>query len=260
MRLWDTFMFRDELDMLECRLVQFEQYPVYKHVLVEAPVDHRGHPKPLVYMENRERFAPWANQIVHVVASELADIGGDTREAAWQREGAQRDAIGRGLQDADSSDVLILADLDEIPNAYAIEAALAPWQGLFVFEMMCCIFAVDWVWDQLRTSGVARVEDVTSFMQARREIWSGRPLPGSGHHLTWLGGVPGVQAKLDSTPHTEDVANIAATLVDEAFYRQGANPFGRHGYAGPLHPVDVDASWPKWIYERKCPPGWFRPR
>lgn len=253
MKLFDTFMFRDELDMLECRLVQFERYPVYKHVLVEAPVDHQGHPKPLVYAENKERFAPWADQIVHVVADELADMEG---AAPWNRESAQREAIGRGLTDADSDDRLILADVDEIPNATAIAAALAGQHG--VFEMTCCIFAVDWVWDELRTSCVTRVGDVPTFTQARRE--GGTTIPGCGHHLTWLGGVPGVQAKLDSTPHTEAIGKIAATLVNEAFYREGANPFGDYGYAGPLHPVDVDESWPAWVYERRCPPGWFRPR
>jgi hypothetical protein len=259
MRIWDTFMFRDELDMLECRLRQFEQYPVYRHVLVEAPVNHRGQPKPLVYAENKERFAPWADQIVHVVADNLAEIGGNTREAAWAREGAQRDAIGSGLDSADPGDALILADVDEIPNATAIQSLLGGWQG--VFEMTCCIFAVDWVWDQLKTSPVTRVETVTSFADARRGIWNYGPvLPGSGHHLSWMGGVPGVQAKLDSTAHTEAVDEIAATLEGEAFYRHGANPFGRYGYSGPLHPVDVDETWPKWVYERQCPAGWFRPR
>ena len=45
-------MFRDELDMLECRLRELEDV-VYRHVLVEAPVTHRGDPKPLYYAENR---------------------------------------------------------------------------------------------------------------------------------------------------------------------------------------------------------------
>lgn len=260
MRIWDTFLFRDELDMLECRLRQFERYPVYRHVLVEAPFNHRGQPKPLVYAENKERFAPWADQIVHVVADGLADIGGGTRDAAWAREGAQRDAIGRGLDGADPDDVLLLADVDEIPNTAAIQSVLGGWQG--VLEMTCCMFAVDWVWDQLKTTPVTRAGSVTSFMDARRDIWNFGPvLPGSGYHLSWLGGTPGVREKLDCTPHTECVDAIAATLEDDAGYRQGANPFGLfYGYSGPLHPVDVDETWPAWVYERKCPANWFRPR
>lgn len=259
MRIWDTFLFRDELDMLECRLRQFDQYPVYKHVLVEAPVDHQGHPKSLVYAENKERFAPWADQIIHVVADELAEVAGDTRDAAWAREGAQREAIGRGLADAVPEDQLILADVDEIPNAGAIAAVQGGWSG--VFEMTCCLFAVDWVWNQLRTSPVARVAGVTSFMQARRGIWNSGPvLTGCGHHLTWLGGEPGVRAKLAVTPHTEVIQETTASLADGVFYRQGINLFDKFGLAGPLHPVDVDESWPKWVYERRCPPGWFRPR
>jgi hypothetical protein len=260
-RLWDTFLFRDELDMLECRLVQFERYPVYRHVLVEAPVDHRGHPKPLHYAENRERFAPWADQIVHVVADELADMGApsDVREQAWQREAAQREAIGRGLDGTVPDDQVILADVDEIPNASAITAVMNGWAG--VMEMTCCIFAVDWVWDRLKTSPVARVGAVSSFTQSRRGIWSSGPVrPDSGHHLTWLGGADAVRVKLAGTCHTEDVEEIAATLPGDVFFREGANPFGKHGYQGPLNPVDVDETWPRWVWERRCPPNWFRPR
>lgn len=262
-RIWDTFMFRDELDILECRLVQFEKYPVYRHVLVEAPVDHRGHPKPLVYMENRERFAPWRDKIIHVVADGLADMGvvSDAREAAWEREGAQRNAIGIALDGADPDDRLILADVDEIPNAAAIQAVLNGQTGI-VFEMACCIFAVDWLWQQLKTSPVVRAGDAgSSLMRARRATWNdGQVIPDCGHHLTWMGGAAAVRAKLAGTCHTEAVSDVIAVLEGDAFYREGANPFGIFGYNGPLHPVDVDETWPEWVYQRRCPPGWFRPR
>lgn len=264
MRIFDTFLFRDELDILECRLIQFDQYPVYRHVLVEAPVDHRGHPKPLVYAENKERFAPWADRIIHVVADELAQMGGpsEDRDTAWAREAAQREAIGRGLTDANPDDRLILADVDEIPNAAAIQHVQEGETG--VFDMVFCLFAVDWVWDNLRTSVTTCVGDVTSFKQARREIWGNGPVfPDCGYHLSWLGGLPGVQAKLAATCHTEVVAGTVAALGDGAFYRDGVNLFDSYVPSlrtGSLLPVDVDERWPKWVYERLCPPEWFRPR
>jgi hypothetical protein len=259
-KIFDTFLFRDELDMLECRLRQFDQYPVYRHVLVEAPVDHRGHPKPLFYAENKERFAPWADQIVHVVADELTTLGppSDVREQAWLREAAQREAIGRGLAAADSDDQLIFADVDEIPNATAIAAVQDGWTG--VFQMTCCLFAVDWVWDQLTTSSVTRAGSVTSFALARRQV-GGPVLADAGHHLTWLGDAASMQRKLAATCHVEVIEETMAALAEDTCYRQGVNPFDQYGLAGrQLHPVDVDMSWPKWVHDRRCPPGWFRPR
>ena len=262
MRLWDTFLFRDELDMLECRLVQFEGYPVYRHVLVEAPVDHRGHPKPLHYAENRERFAPWADQIVHVVADELAGMGApsDVREHAWQRESAQRQAVSRGMDGAEPGDQVILADVDEIPNAAAITAVMSGWAG--VMEMTHCMFAVDWSWGQLKTSPVTRAGAISSFGQARREIWgNGTVLPRSGHHLTWLGDQAALRAKLDATCHVEVIRETLQSLDSNVYYREGVNPFARYGLPGfQLQPVDVNENWPRWVWERRCPPHWFRPR
>jgi hypothetical protein len=35
---------------------------------------------------------------------------------------------------------------------------------------------------------------------------------------------------------------------------------GLHVDGTKMLPVDVDATWPRWVYERRCPANWFRPR
>lgn len=252
MRIWDTFLFRDELDLLECRLVQMENWPVWRHVLVESPLDHRGRPKPLHYYNNRERFAPWKERIVHVVADLPVDAD------PMDREAAQRDAIAGGMGDAEPGDWVILADVDEIPSGTVLGAINARQPGVLI--MVCCIFAVDWLWGlPLGTSVITPYEAITSFSAARRG-GGGIPIVGAGHHLTWLGGQPGIAAKTDSHCHVECNADLVAGNADNRFYRLGKNPFGRFGYSGDLIPVDVDETWPRWVWERRCPPGWFRPR
>jgi beta-1,4-mannosyl-glycoprotein beta-1,4-N-acetylglucosaminyltransferase len=257
MKIWDSFLFRDELDILECRLVQMEDWPVWRHVLVEARVDHQGHPKRLVYAENKERFAPWEDRIVHVVADELPAM---TAAGPMEREAAQREAIRGGLDGASADDMLIVADVDEIPNDVALDVVKQGRTG--VLEMTCCMFAVDWLWGlPLRTSPLTRVGDVQSFRAARRDGWnSGVVHPGAGHHLTWLGGTQGIAEKMNAHCHTECNADIAEGNADGSLYAEGANPFGRFGYHGNLLPVDVDETWPRWVRERRCPAGWFRPR
>lgn len=182
MRIFDTFLFRDELDLLECRLVQMENWPVYRHVLVESPLDHQGHPKPLYFYDNRERFAPWADRITHVIA-----------------------------------------DLPERADPMS------------------------------RTSG--------QLSTARRDGWSAGPeIHDAGHHLTWLGGQEGIAAKMAAHCHVECNEDLARGNAGDVFYQQGQNPFGKFGYTEWMKPVDVDETWPRWVYERRCPPGWFRPR
>ena len=158
---------------------------------------------------------------------------------------------------------MILADVDEIPSWAAFEAISAGQQG--ALEMVTCIFAVDWVWGPMSTSAVLSVEAARahgSLSAARRKTWlSGPSISRGGHHLTWLGGADRVRSKLGSHCHTELNAATEAALDDGAFLNRGVNPFRFGGSPGDtLLPVDVDDTWPRWVAERRCPPGWFRPR
>src|SRR5258708_4651099 len=108
-------MFRDELDLLECRLIELED-AVYRHVLVESPLTYTGLPKPLYYAENRERFTPWQDKIIHVIA----DISDQTSNPG--RENAQRNAAWRGLAEYGEKDILIHGDADEIPHPSTIQS------------------------------------------------------------------------------------------------------------------------------------------
>ena len=257
MKIFDCFPFRGggpDADMLECRLTEFGNYPV-QHILVEAAVDHQGHPKPLYYAENKERFAPWADRIIHVVAGDLPAMAG---AAPMDREAAQRDATSQGLADADPGDWLIISDLDEIPNAAAMALVLDQQTGSLA--MTLSIFAVDWVIGELPQTPICPVSAVTSFTAARRAYWP--VIPGMGHHMTWLGGQAAITRKLGTHCHTQLNGDIAAANTDDSLYRRGVNPLTRFGeFPNPqLTPVDVDETWPRYVYERRCPANWFRPR
>jgi beta-1,4-mannosyl-glycoprotein beta-1,4-N-acetylglucosaminyltransferase len=263
-RIWDTFLLRDELDMLECRLVQLENSAVYRHVLCEARTDHQGHPKPLFFAENRERFAPWLDRIIHVVADLPAEPGISAEKAehpaspaAWAREAFQRDQLAGGLEGAADDDWLILADVDEIPGAAGMEAVSGRAQG--VFEMTACCFAVDLVLGQIRASPVMRAGAVSGTLsRARRDGWGGPVIPRAGHHLSWLGGPEAVRAKMAAHCHAEVNEDIAGAISGGIPRAAAPSPFGRYGYSGLLLAAEIDGSWPKWVRERRCPPSWFR--
>lgn len=261
--IWDTFMYRGdaaEPDLLECRLRTLEDWPV-RHVLVEAATDHQGHPKPLRFAENRERYAPWADRIVHVVADNLPGVSGLPDH--WRRENAQRNAVLRGLEDADPADPVIVADLDEIPNAAAMEvaASVATRGEIIRFEMVSCIFAVDLLWPEpMRTSVVAPAARVAALspVTVRQGGRDTGVVPGMGHHLTWLGGPEAVRAKMGAHCHVECNEAIGQVLEDGALF-SGRNPFWPWSREA-LIPTDVDESWPAYVWRRECPPGWFRLR
>jgi hypothetical protein len=255
MKVYDSFLFNNELSMLECRLTELDAYPqIYRHVLVEAPVDHQGHAKPLHYAENRERFAPWADRIVHVVAEDPPDT-----DYAWKRERAQREQVARGLAGAAPDDYVIVADVDEIPSAAAVSAVTGLAGAIATFEMTCCVFAVDWLWPEpMKCSKAAPAGRIGSFERVREGYCEERVIPDAGFHLTWLGGPGAVRAKMAAHCHLECNEGIAAVLGDRV-YRDGVNPFWQWS-TRPLVPADVDETWPRYVFERRCPASWFRPR
>jgi hypothetical protein len=104
----DCFTFFNELDMLELRLSILEDV-VDRFVLCEAPFTFRGDPKPLIYAQNKGRFARWSDRIVHVVYDVVPDAN------PWQNEWGQRAHLTTALADLASGDLVLIGDVDEIP-------------------------------------------------------------------------------------------------------------------------------------------------
>ena len=245
-RIWDVFMFRDELDMLECRLTELED-TVYRHVIVEAKVTHRGDPKPLWYADHPERYARWADRIIHVVADVPASAD------PWAREHAQRDAALPALAAAAGDDVILISDVDEFPPAQ--------WKQLnpaVSFAQRLCMYAVDWEYPERHVCTVAAKASFVRHMGLAnvRDARHSFPVVIGGFHLTWLGGEQAQREKLAVTCHTEMTQLSRELLASGRCYRDGIHHTGDF----EMVPVDVDPSWPRWIYERKCPENWFRPR
>jgi beta-1,4-mannosyl-glycoprotein beta-1,4-N-acetylglucosaminyltransferase len=109
MRIYDTFLFGGELDLLEHRLRETCDL-VDVFVLVEAAETFRGQKKPLAFKENRARFA-WADAKLRPLA---LDRLGPADWSPWRREAFQRNALMLGLRDAADDDIVLIADADEI--------------------------------------------------------------------------------------------------------------------------------------------------
>ncbi len=246
-RLFDVFMFRDELDMLECRLRELEKWDL-THILVESPVTHRGDPKPLAYAVSQERYARWADRIIHVVAGDLPGTADP-----WVREHAQRDAALPYLKDAANDDVVLISDVDEFPPREFRVAGPA-----VSFSQRLCMYAVDWEYPERHVCTVAAKASFVRHL-GLANVRDGRysfPSIEGGWHLTWLGGEEGQRAKLGVHCHLEMRQDEYDRIWSGACYERGEH----HSGSLQMVPVDVDETWPRYIYERRCPKNWFRPR
>lgn len=252
-------MLFDELDILECRLTELQDIPNLKHVIVEAEVAHRGYPKPLYFMENRERFAPWKDRIIPVIvkANGLPSLSENTDP--WSREYAQREYAREGLKDAAGGDWLLHGDADEIPSPSALQAvtgSLLHYPAPCVLQQRLCQYAVDWVhpfpW---HGTIITRVRSAGKFAGLRDMRNALSKVPGGGTHLSWMGGTPAHVRKLDVHCHLEMTQATEDALRSGEWLREG-----RHSDGHKLIAVDADERWPRWVRERKCPESWWRPR
>jgi hypothetical protein len=249
-------MVRDELDMLQLRLEELAGLPAVT-VAVEATVNHQGRPKPLHLLENRDRFAKWDHRLRSVVVTELPDDPNP-----WVREHAQRDyALGVLDQHADPDDLVLIADIDEIPGP-GVFAKVRDFlhdrpESAVTLEQMVCAFAVDWMWQPDPTSvltTVGHARKVGSLAAIRDNRMAYPRLANAGWHFSWVGGADACREKLDAFCHLEAKETVREGIDSGDFIERGLWNVAR------LTPVDVDETWPAMIRERRCPAEWFRLR
>jgi beta-1,4-mannosyl-glycoprotein beta-1,4-N-acetylglucosaminyltransferase len=140
-KIIDTFIFYNELTMLEFRLKELDDHVDY-FVLVEATKTFAGHSKPLFFKENIDRFQAYLHKIIHVIADdfpvsakEIAQLNAENdirRTHVYDAPNAlanqihQRRAIRHGLEKLkdvlNDEDIILVSDVDEIPKVETLDA------------------------------------------------------------------------------------------------------------------------------------------
>lgn len=124
MKIVDSFIFYNELDMLLYRLSILDKYVDY-FVLVESTHTFTGSPKKLFYQENKDMFKDFASKIIHIIVNDFPYKSFVNNGLQWKNEEHQRNCISRGISklQLDPNDIIITSDLDEIPDPTILEKA-----------------------------------------------------------------------------------------------------------------------------------------
>ena len=149
MKIYDGFLFFNELDLLEIRLNTLDHI-VDKFILVESSVTHSGLPKPFYFEENKERFSKFLDKIIHIKVTNTPDdfttiptsftddYEGRVFKNIWEyikvstafnkvtekhfgRDLFQKECIKLGMKNCNDTDIILSSDLDEIPNPEILE-------------------------------------------------------------------------------------------------------------------------------------------
>jgi hypothetical protein len=215
-KVFDCFIFYNELDLLKIRLEELYDHVDY-FVICEATVTFQGKPKPAHFDLNKSAFARFADKIIHLIVDDMpaAGLEPDYDAIVWGREHHQRNAIRRGLGKAQPDDIVIISDCDEIIRPDAIKY-LRGNSGYFLLDMpmyqfflnMCAQesgwrkpFAYSYDLDaEIPDFNVNRSNEMRCF-----DHFSGRNhyIRNAGWHFTFLGGAARVKDKLMAYSHTD---------------------------------------------------------
>ena len=106
--IYDCFSYWDEDLLLDLRLNILNKYIDF-FVIVEGNKTWQNNPKEFRF--DIDKFQRFRDKIIYIPISDLPD-----GEDPYLRENYQRNSILQGLKNASDEDIIIISDLDEIPN------------------------------------------------------------------------------------------------------------------------------------------------
>jgi hypothetical protein len=201
--LCDAFMFYNELDILELRLELLDEY-VDRFVLVEAEVNHVGGPKELFFQNNRERYAKWLPKIVHVVVT-AEEAPKDPNP--WCREKYQRECILRGLDGVPDEAIVMVSDVDEIPDMTKVPYEKLPHvitsvhMWMFEYSLKYLFTGEPWFGTVLTTCALLKRVGPNALRDSR---WKFQHFKFAGWHLSSFGTPMHVWLKMQTYAHGKD--------------------------------------------------------
>ncbi len=213
--IYDGFAFFNELELLEIRLNVLDQV-VDKFILVESRQTFTKKPKPLYFEENKMRFAPFLHKIEHIIIEKFPSWRWDKFRVphAWDCGNYQKEQITRGLKNFKRGDVLIVSDVDEIPNPDKVRSE-AGKPGIHVFEQLYANYFLNtfsvigpndspnWWYGSV----MLNYSDFSSIKKTR--LYRGKREkgiivhPNGGWHFSFLGDWKKIVEKLGAFEHTE---------------------------------------------------------
>ena len=167
MNIYDCFMYFDEDLLLDLRLNTLDKY-VKKFVITEATYTHNGNKKELKF--DISKFKKFKDKIsYHVVNKQpkniLGLIDGESKEKRGEklilngmaRDYFQRENLIKGLSDILDDDIVLISDLDEIPNLQNINLFEIK-NNTYIFEQAIFYYKLNLIYDDFVWQGTRGIK------------------------------------------------------------------------------------------------------
>ena len=261
MAVYDCFQFFNEEHILDLRFNILNEFVDF-FVMVESTTDHQGKPKQLNF--DLKKFKKFSDKIIYIVVDDTVEaikkphIGGESLV-----EQHQRNSLLRGLKDCHEDDLIILSDVDEIPdlnklnifnkkNKYAVFS-----QKMFNYK----INLLNETENNWHGSKICLKKNLKSPQWLRNLKFKKYPfwridkprnlqiIENGGWHFAYLQSPTNISKKIKSFAHGEfNTANFSNKENIEEKIKMGKDIFDRNI---SYKKVAVDNSFPKYIVDNK---------
>jgi len=231
MKIYDCFTFYNEYDLLELRLKEHWNHVDY-FVIAEANKTHQGHNKPFLLEENWSRFADFHDKIIHIKVNDMP-----THPNAWVLENYQRDALSRGLINANVNDIIVVSDCDELMRKETFEFMRNDNRNVWTCRSPMFYYKINYMMISPQSyfiNAVATRKGLNVTPQAMRNAtlqFSQLPynysqpdlhvIQHAGWHFTYFGNTEHAANKLRNFAHQESNHWADKINVDEIISRKG---------------------------------------
>ena len=167
MNIFDCFMYFDEDLLLDIRLNSLNKY-VKKFVIAEATYTHNGTKKKLNF--NVNNFKKFKDKISYIVVDqhpsnilEINEIDSDEKKGeklilnGMARDYFQREYLAKGLIEAKDEDLILVSDLDEIPNLRNLDLN-SIGNNIFIFEQKIFYYKLNLIYEDFLWQGTRAIK------------------------------------------------------------------------------------------------------
>ncbi len=260
MAIFDCFQYFNEDHIADLRFNILDEYVDF-FVIVESTVNHQGQGRKLHFDKNK--YKKFQNKIIYIEVDDTPDnikrphTGGESLV-----EQHQRNSIMKGLNKSQDNDLIILSDVDEIPdlnklkifdkNKYAVFS-----QKMFMYKLnLLNLNENNW-----HGSKICLKKNLKSPQWLRNLKFKKYPfwridkqknlqiIDKGGWHFAYLQDVKNISKKIKSFAHGEfNKAEIVSEKNIEFKINQGEDVLDR-GYK--IKKIEIDSSYPEYIINNK---------
>ena len=160
-------MYFDEDLLLELRLNSLDKF-VKKFVITEATYTHNGSKKELRFDINK--FKKFKDKIIYIVVDEQPDnilkiLENDTKTQRGEklilngmaRDYFQRESLSKGLEKIQDDDLILVSDLDEIPNLENLNFSKIK-NNIIIFEQKMFYYKLNLIYKEFLWQGTKAIK------------------------------------------------------------------------------------------------------